>query len=105
MPDHAISPTRAQDYPEWYQQVVRAADLAEHLAALDGVDPDEVALDGWGGGFESREQNGNAAQRGEGDRRVDDPLLPLGFRLVWARDVHDVAGLFATLVPASTPCV
>jgi prolyl-tRNA synthetase len=29
MPDHAISPTRAADYPEWYQQVVRAADLAE----------------------------------------------------------------------------
>jgi prolyl-tRNA synthetase len=29
MPDHAISPTRSQDYPEWYQQVVRAADLAE----------------------------------------------------------------------------
>jgi prolyl-tRNA synthetase len=29
MPEHAISPTRAQDYPEWYQQVVRAADLAE----------------------------------------------------------------------------
>jgi prolyl-tRNA synthetase len=29
MPDHAISPTREQDYPEWYQQVVRAADLAE----------------------------------------------------------------------------
>ncbi len=25
----AISPTRAQNYPEWYQQVVRAADLAE----------------------------------------------------------------------------
>ena len=29
MPDHAISPTRAEDYPEWYQQVIRAADLAE----------------------------------------------------------------------------
>ncbi|RLS31070.1 MAG: proline--tRNA ligase [Planctomycetota bacterium] len=29
MPDHAISPTRAEDYPEWYQQVVKAADLAE----------------------------------------------------------------------------
>jgi prolyl-tRNA synthetase len=29
MPDHAISPTRREDYPEWYQQVVRAADLAE----------------------------------------------------------------------------
>jgi len=25
----AIQPTRVQDYPEWYQQVVRAADLAE----------------------------------------------------------------------------
>jgi prolyl-tRNA synthetase len=29
MPASAISPTRAEDYPEWYQQVVRAADLAE----------------------------------------------------------------------------
>src|SRR5215813_4506232 len=26
----AISPTRAEDYPEWFQQVVRAADLAEN---------------------------------------------------------------------------
>src|SRR6202142_643802 len=26
----AISPTRADDYPEWYQQVVKAADLAEN---------------------------------------------------------------------------
>ena len=26
----AISPTRAEDYPEWYQQVIRAADLAEN---------------------------------------------------------------------------
>ncbi len=25
----AITPTRAEDYPEWYQQVVRAAELAE----------------------------------------------------------------------------
>ena len=27
---NAISPTREEDYPEWYQQVVRAADLAEN---------------------------------------------------------------------------
>ncbi len=27
---NAISPTRAEDYPEWYQQVIRAADLAEN---------------------------------------------------------------------------
>ncbi len=26
----AIQPTRQEDYPEWYQQVVRAADLADH---------------------------------------------------------------------------
>ena len=26
----AIEPTRAQDFPEWYQQVIRAADLAEN---------------------------------------------------------------------------
>ena len=26
---NAISPTRGEDYPEWYQQVIRAADLAE----------------------------------------------------------------------------
>ena len=26
---HAISPTRSEDYPEWYQQVVKSADLAE----------------------------------------------------------------------------
>jgi prolyl-tRNA synthetase len=27
---HAISPTREDDYPEWYQQVIKAADLAEN---------------------------------------------------------------------------
>jgi prolyl-tRNA synthetase len=31
-PKTAISPTRAEDYPEWYQQVVRAAQLAETSA-------------------------------------------------------------------------
>ncbi|WP_164102870.1 proline--tRNA ligase [Candidatus Laterigemmans baculatus] len=28
-PKNAISPTRGEDYPEWYQQVIRAADMAE----------------------------------------------------------------------------
>ncbi len=27
---NAISPTRAENYPEWYQQVIKAADLAEN---------------------------------------------------------------------------
>jgi len=29
-PHTAITPTRADDYPEWYQQVIKAADLAEN---------------------------------------------------------------------------
>jgi len=29
-PQTAITPTRADDYPEWYQQVIKAADLAEN---------------------------------------------------------------------------
>lgn len=28
-PKNAISPTRSEDYPQWYQQVIAAADLAE----------------------------------------------------------------------------
>ena len=28
-PAHAIDPTREADYPQWYQEVVKAADLAE----------------------------------------------------------------------------
>jgi len=27
---HAISPTRSENYPEWYQQVIKSSDLAEH---------------------------------------------------------------------------
>jgi prolyl-tRNA synthetase len=30
MPKTAITPTRADDYPEWFQQVIKAADLAEN---------------------------------------------------------------------------
>ncbi len=29
-PQSAITPTRTEDYPEWYQQVIKAADLAEN---------------------------------------------------------------------------
>jgi prolyl-tRNA synthetase len=29
LPKSAISPRRAEDFPEWYQQVIRAADMAE----------------------------------------------------------------------------
>ena len=29
-PQSAISPQRTEDFPEWYQQVVKAADMAEN---------------------------------------------------------------------------
>lgn len=29
-PKTAVTPTREEDYPEWYQQVIKVADLAEH---------------------------------------------------------------------------
>ena len=29
-PQSAISPQRTEDFPEWYQQVIRAADMAEN---------------------------------------------------------------------------
>lgn len=29
-PKTAVTPTRAEDYPEWYQQVIKVSDLAEH---------------------------------------------------------------------------
>ena len=29
LPKSAITPRRAEDFPEWYQQVIRAADMAE----------------------------------------------------------------------------
>ncbi|MDX1679761.1 MAG: proline--tRNA ligase [Akkermansiaceae bacterium] len=29
-PKTAVSPTRAEDFPEWYQQVIKAADMAEN---------------------------------------------------------------------------
>ena len=29
-PKSAITPTRIENYPDWYQEVIKAADLAEH---------------------------------------------------------------------------
>ncbi|MDZ4785344.1 MAG: proline--tRNA ligase [bacterium] len=44
--EHAISPTRADDYPEWYQQVVKAADLAE-ISVVRGC----MVIKPWGYGI------------------------------------------------------
>jgi prolyl-tRNA synthetase len=41
--ENAISPTRQDDYPEWYQQVIKAADLAE-VSAVRGC----MVIKPWG---------------------------------------------------------
>jgi prolyl-tRNA synthetase len=74
--EHAISPTRAEDYPEWYQEVVKAADLAEN-SPVRGC----MVIKPWGYGFWERIQQ-------ELDNRIKDtghenayfPLfIPLSF--------------------------
>lgn len=44
---NAISPTREENFPEWYQQVVRAADLAENAQDVRGC----MVIKPWGYGL------------------------------------------------------
>lgn len=44
---NAISPTREEDFPEWYQQVVRAGDLAENAQDVRGC----MVIKPWGYGM------------------------------------------------------
>lgn len=46
-PQNAISPTREENFPEWYQQVVRAADLAENAQDVRGC----MVIKPWGYGI------------------------------------------------------
>jgi len=59
---NAISPTREQDYPEWYQMVIKAADLAEN-AEVRGC----MVIKPWGYGIWERIQ-----------REMDDRIKELG---------------------------
>lgn len=60
--ENAISPTRQQDYPEWYQQVIKAADLAE-TSAVRGC----MVIKPWGYGIWERIQ-----------RQLDDRIKDTG---------------------------
>ena len=73
---HALKITRAEDFPEWYQAIVREADLAE-LSPTRGC----MIIKPWGYGIWERIQ-------GELDRRIKESghdnyyfplLIPLGF--------------------------
>jgi prolyl-tRNA synthetase len=83
---HALKVTRAEDFPEWYQAVVREADLAE-LSPTRGC----MIIKAWGMGFWERIQ-------GELDRRIKETghenyyfplLIPLSF---FAKEAEHVEG-------------
>ncbi len=83
---HALRVTRAQDFPEWYQTVVRDADLAE-LSPTRG----SMIIKPWGMGLWERIQ-------GELDRRIKEAghdnyyfplLIPLAF---FAKEAEHVDG-------------
>ena len=72
----AISPTRADDFPEWYQQVVRAADLAEN-SDVRGC----MVIKPWGFGmWENIQRHLDRMFKDTGHRNAYFPLLiPLGY--------------------------
>ncbi len=83
---HALKVTRAEDFPEWYQAVVREADLAE-LSPTRGC----MIIKPWGMGIWERLQ-------GELDRRIKESghenyyfplLIPLSF---FAKEAEHVEG-------------
>ncbi len=70
-PQTAISPTRAEDYAEWYQQVVRAADMAEN-SAVRGC----MVIKPWGYSFwENIQKNMDAMFKATGHVNAYFPLF------------------------------
>src|SRR3954464_12318317 len=82
----AISPRREEDFPEWYQQVIRAAELAE---------PSDVrgcmVIRPWGYGiWENMQRQLDALIRATGHRNAYFPLfIPLSY---FAREAEHVEG-------------
>jgi prolyl-tRNA synthetase len=84
----AISPTRTEDFPEWYQQVVRAADLAEN-SEVRGC----MVIKPWGYGiWENVQKELNAMFRASGHRNAYFPLfIPLSYMEKEAEHVEGFA--------------
>lgn len=72
----AITPTREQDYPEWYQQVVKAADMAEN-SPVRGC----MVIKPWGYGiWESVQKQLDERIKATGHQNAYFPLfIPLSF--------------------------
>src|SRR6266571_2338590 len=85
-PKTAISPRRDEDFPEWYQQVIRAAELAE---------PSDVrgcmVIRPWGYGiWENMQRQLDALIRATGHRNAYFPLfIPLSY---FAKEAEHVEG-------------
>ncbi|MEI8339997.1 MAG: aminoacyl--tRNA ligase-related protein, partial [Verrucomicrobiota bacterium] len=84
----AITPTRAQDFPEWYQQVVRAADLAEN-SDVRGC----MVIKPWGYGIWERMQRGlDKMFKDTGHKNAYFPLfIPLSYLAKEAQHVEGFA--------------
>ena len=71
-PKNAISPTREENFPEWYQQVVRAADLAENAQDVRGC----MVIKPWGYGiWENIQQQLDRWFKETGHKNAYFPLL------------------------------
>ncbi|MGZ3632810.1 MAG: proline--tRNA ligase [Parachlamydiaceae bacterium] len=72
----AIQPTRQEDYPEWYQQVVKAADMAENSPVRGSM-----VIKPWGYGiWENIQQQLDARIKESGHENAYFPLfIPLSF--------------------------
>ena len=74
--ENAISPTRADDYPEWYQQIIKAADLAEN-SVVRGC----MVIKPWGYGiWENIQKEMDLRIKATGHENAYFPLfIPLSF--------------------------
>lgn len=74
--EHAISPLRSEDFPEWYQQVIRAGDLAEN-SSVRGC----MVIRPWGWGiWERMQQELDSRFKATGHENAYFPLfIPLSY--------------------------
>jgi prolyl-tRNA synthetase len=84
----AITPTRAEDFPEWYQQVVKAADLAEN-SDVRGC----MVIKPWGYGLWENMQRGlDGMFKATGHKNAYFPLfIPLSYLAKEAEHVEGFA--------------
>ena len=75
-PKTAITPTRQEDYPQWYQQVIRAADLAE-MSPVRGC----MVIKPWGWAiWENMQQTLDAMFKATGHENAYFPLfIPMSY--------------------------